>query len=161
KITFEGLAVGDAIDVTYRRTRLLPTRPGYFADTFDFQLPMPALVASYEVDAPAALPLTAEIYHPERGARIESSQSRDGDRIHYRWAVKDAPQLIPEKLMSWSTEVPSLVVTTNPSWEDFSRWWAEVSASKMQITDELKQKVAELTKDATSDEQKIKALYDF
>jgi transglutaminase-like putative cysteine protease len=161
KVTFEGLAVGDAVDVTYRLTRFAPTRPRYFADIYTFQLPMPLLAGTYDVDAPAALPLTAEIYHPERGAKIESSQSRDGDRIHYHWSVKDAPQLVPEPGMSWSTEVPSLVVTTDPSWEDFSRWWAEVSAGKMQITDELKQKAAELTKDATSDEQKIKALYDF
>src|SRR5262245_33525846 len=28
RITFEGLAVGDATDVTYRLTRTLPTRPG-------------------------------------------------------------------------------------------------------------------------------------
>ena len=161
KVTFENLGVGDVADITYRLTRLTPTRVGFFNDIFQFQSTDPMLEASYSVDAPASLPLTSTIYHPERGAKIEHSEKKVGDHIHYRWAVKNAPQLVSEALMDESNEVPMLVVSTDPSWKDFSKWWAGVTAPKMVATPDIKAKVAELTKNAKTDEDKIKALYDF
>ena len=63
--------------------------------------------------------------------------------------------------MDFSTEVPMLVVTTDPSWQHFSKWWAELTAPQLEATPEIKAKVKELTKDAKTDDEKIKALYDF
>src|SRR5450432_1792373 len=37
KVTFANFAVGDVVDVTYKLTRLLPTRMNYFNDIFGFQ----------------------------------------------------------------------------------------------------------------------------
>lgn len=160
KVTFEGLAVGDAVDITYRLTRMKPTRAHFFNDIFQFQITEPILEASYTVDGPAALPLTAVIYHPER-ATIKSEKSRAGDRIHYRWSTRNSAQLVPEQLMDYSTEVPTVVVSTDPSWEHFSSWWWSVSEPQMKVDDHLKAKVAALTKNARTDKAKIKALYDF
>jgi transglutaminase-like putative cysteine protease len=161
KITFAGLAVGDAVEVSYKLTRLTPTRDNYWNDQFWFQTTVPILDASYTVDGPASMPLTAQIYHPERGAKVAASKQKVGDRVHYAWTAHDAPQLVPEPAMSFSQEVPILVVTTDPSWQHFSTWWAQLTEKQMEVTPEIKAKVAELTKDAKTDEQKIKALYDF
>ena len=161
KVTFENLGVGDVTDITYRLTRLTPTRVGFFNDIFEFQSTDPMLEASYAVDAPASLPLTSTIYHPERGAKVEHTEKKVGDRIHYRWEVRNAPQLVPETAMDMTSELPILIVSTDPSWKDFSKWWAQVTAPKMVATPDIKAKVAELTKNAKTDEDKIKALYDF
>jgi hypothetical protein len=161
KATINGLAVGDAVDYTYKLTRLLPTRMNYFNDIFGFQSTEPMLEASYAVDGPASLPLTAEIYHADRASKIEQSKTKVGDRMHYSWRVHNAAQLVPEMAMDTSTELPMLVVTTDPSWQHFSKWWAELTAPQLEATPEIKAKVKELTKDAKTDDDKIKALYDF
>jgi len=161
KVTFSGVAVGDVVDVTYKLTRTLPTRVGFFNDVFGFQTQAPMLEATYTVDAPAALPLVSQIYHPERAGTIDKSEQKAGDRIHYKWTKKNAAQLVPEMAMDFTTEIPMLVVSTDPSWQHFSKWWAELTKPQLEATPDIKDKVKELIKDAKTDDDKIKALYDF
>jgi hypothetical protein len=161
KVTFPNLQVGDVVDMTYKLTRILPTRMNYFNDIFGFQSTEPMLEASYVVDGPATMPLTSQLYHAERGAKISETKSKVGDRMHYAWSAKNAPQLVPEAAMDYTTEMPMLVVTTDPSWQHFSQWWAKLTEPQLEATPEIKAKVKELTKDAKTDDDKIKALYDF
>ena len=161
KVTFANLAVGDAVDITYKLTRLTPTRVGYFNDIFPFQSTEPLLAASYSVDGPAAMPLTTHVYHPERTTKIETAKTKAGDRMLYKWSVKNVGQLVPEPGMNYTTEMPMLVVTTDPSWQNFSKWWAKLVEPKLVATPDIKEKVKALTKDAKSDDEKIRALYDF
>jgi len=161
KVTFTGVAVGDVVDITYKLTRELPTRVGFFNDIFQFQATEPMLEASYAVDAPAKLPLTAEIYHRERAPKVDETQAAAGDRIHYKWQVHKSAQMVPETAMDESQELPMLVVSTDPSWQHFSKWWADLTEPQLVASPEIKDKVKELTKGAKSDEDKIKALYDF
>jgi hypothetical protein len=161
KVTFPNLQVGDVVDMTYKLSRLTPTRMNYFNDIFGFQSTEPMLEASYVVDGPATMPLTSQLYHAERGAKISETKSKVGDRMHYAWSAKNAPQLVPEAAMDYTTEMPMLVVTTDPSWQHFSQWWAKLTEPQLEATPEIKAKVKELTKDAKTDDDKIKALYDF
>ncbi|MEP6863047.1 MAG: DUF3857 domain-containing protein [Deltaproteobacteria bacterium] len=161
KVTFPNLQVGDVVDMTYKLTRLTPTRMNYFNDIFGFQSTEPMLEASYVVDGPATMPLTSQLYHAERGAKISETKSKVGDRMHYAWSAKNAPQIVPEAAMDYTTEMPMLVVTTDPSWQHFSQWWAKLTEPQLEATPEMKAKVKELTKDAKTDDDKIKALYDF
>ncbi|HEY0251596.1 MAG TPA: DUF3857 and transglutaminase domain-containing protein, partial [Kofleriaceae bacterium] len=161
KVTYPNLAVGDVAEITYKLTRLLPTRQNYFNDVFAFQGEQPILEASYTVDAPASMPLTSQLYHQDRGAKVTASTAKVGDRIHYSWATHDVAQLVPEAAMDVTTELPMLVVTTDPSWQHFSQWWANLTEPQLVATPEIKAKVKDLTKDAKSDADKIKALYDF
>lgn len=161
KVTFANLAVGDAVDITYKLTRLTPTRVGYFNDIFAFQSVEPLLAASYAVDGPAARPLTTHVYHPERTTKIATSKTKAGDRMLYRWSVTNVAQLVPEPGMNMTTELPMLVVTTDPSWQHFSSWWAKLVEPKLVATPEIKAKVKELTKAAKTDDEKVRALYDF
>ncbi|HTR51989.1 MAG TPA: DUF3857 domain-containing protein [Kofleriaceae bacterium] len=161
KVTFTGVAVGDVVDITYKLTREQPTRVGFFNDIFTFQSTEPMLETSYAVDGPAKLPLATEIYHRERAPKIDETRTAAGDRIHYKWQVHRSAQLVPETAMDESTELPMLVVSTDPSWQHFSKWWADLTEPLIVPTPDLKAKVKELTKDAKTDEDKIKALYDF
>jgi hypothetical protein len=161
KVTFSGVAVGDVVDVTFKLTRETPTRAGFFNDIFQFQSQEPMLEASYAVDGPAKLPLTAVVYHRERAPKIDETKTPAGDRIHYKWQTFKSAQLVPETAMDESNELPMLVVSTDPSWEHFSKWWSEVTAPQIETTAEMKAKVKELTKDAKTDDDKVKALYDF
>ena len=79
----------------------------------------------------------------------------------YSWSVMNVPQLVPEVAMNYRTELPMLVVSTDPSWQHFSKWWAELVEPQMKATPEIKAKVAELTEDAKTQDEKIRALYNF
>jgi len=161
KVTFSNIAVGDVVDITYKLTRTLPTRVGFFNQSVGWQSGEPSLSATFSIDGPASLPLTSELYHGDRVGKIAKTEKRDGDRIHYTWTVKNVPQLVPELAMDVSTEITMLVVTTDPSWQHFSKWWADVTKPQLEATADIKAKVAELTKSAKTDDDKIKALYDF
>ncbi len=161
KVTFPNIAIGDVVEVSYKLTRLLPTRVGFFNDIYGFQSTEPMLFGSYAVDGPASLPLTSEIYHQDRAPKIEATKTKVGDRIQYKWTVKNSAQLVPETAMNMTTEVPLLIVTTDPSWQHFSQWWAQLTEPQLVASPEIKEKVKELTKDAKTDEDKLKALYDF
>jgi hypothetical protein len=161
KVTVGSLAVGDAVDITYKLTRITPTREGYFNDIFGFQSTEPLLSASYTVDGPAKLPLTSHIYHAARTSKIETAKTKAGDRMLYKWTVKNVGQLVPEPGMNFTTEMPMLVVTTDPSWQNFSKWWAKLVEPKLVATPDIKAKVKELTKNAKTEDEKVRALYDF
>jgi hypothetical protein len=119
------------------------------------------LYARYAIDGPASLPLTTHVYHPERTTKIETGKIKAGDRVQHAWSVKNVAQLVPESAMSYRIEMPALIVTTDPSWRNFSKWWAELVEPQLDATPEIKAKVAELTKDAKTPDDKIRALYDF
>lgn len=161
QITIQGLAVGDAVEIEATMKRTLPTRENYFNDQFYFQRPEPVLEAWYTVDGPATLPLTSQIYKGDRGSKITATKAKAGDRIKYAWTASKIPQLVPEQGMSYTQEVPALVVTTDPSWQHFSKWWAVLTEKQMEITPELKAKADELVKGKNTDEEKLKALYTF
>jgi transglutaminase-like putative cysteine protease len=161
KVTFANLAVGDAVDITYKLTRMTPTRVGHFNDIFPFQNTEPMLAATYTIDGPAAMPLVTHVYHPSRTSKIATGKTKAGDRILYKWSVKNVPQLVPEPGMNYTTEMPLLVVTTDPSWHNFAKWWAQLVEPQMTMTPELKDKVKELVKDAKNDDEKIRKIYDF
>ncbi|HWO11192.1 MAG TPA: DUF3857 and transglutaminase domain-containing protein, partial [Polyangiaceae bacterium] len=161
RVTFPSLAIGDVTDISYRLTRALPTRPGFFNDSFWFQSFIPVLWARYEVDGPSALPLTSVVYRKERAPKLEASKTAHGDRVHYRWSAQRVPQLVPELSMNYGVEMPIVVVTTDPSWEHFSQWWAQLTEPQLEATPALRAKVAELTRGAQTDDAKVKALYDF
>jgi len=161
KITFASLAVGDAVEVTYKLVRTLPTRPGYFNDIYNLQSTDPMLSTHVVIDGPAGKPLTTEIYHRERTTKVTESRTRTGDRMRYEWSVASVPQLITEPGMTFSTELATLIVTTDPSWQHFSAWWADVAKQKLQVSPEVEAKAKELVKDKKTRDEKIKALYDF
>lgn len=56
---------------------------------------------------------------------------------------------------------PDIALTTFDSWQQLGDWYAGLQKSQMQLTPELKAKVTELTKDAKTDEEKMRAIYDF
>jgi transglutaminase-like putative cysteine protease len=161
KITVQGLAVGDAVEIEAKLTRKTPTRENYFNDQFYFQGTEPIVESTYVVDGPASMPLTTQLYHPERGSKVVATKITRGDRTIYTWTAKKVPQLVPEQGMAYSQELPALVVTTDPSWQKFSKWWAELTEKQMEPTPELTAKAAELVKGKKTEAEKVKALFDF
>jgi hypothetical protein len=106
-------------------TRLTPTRVGVFNDQFWFQGTEPVITARYLVDGPASRHCRRDL-SPERAEDHghEDAGRRSSVRVERR---ARATRLFPNR--GWrSRTVPALVVTTDPSWRSFSKWWAELSS---------------------------------
>lgn len=116
---------------------------------------------SYEVHAPASLPLKSIQLRDKISGTISSSVQTNGDSVAYHWEVNNVSRMYDEPDMPPYDEVlQRLFVSTVPSWKDVSKWYWELSKPHLDMTTpDLKQKVVDLTKDASTDMEKVKALF--
>ena len=163
KVTFSNLAVGDVVDLTYKLTRLLPTRIGYFNDIFDFQ--------STEPDARGELhrrrPGDAAA---DRRRSITAIAARRSSRPRRRSAIACTTRgRVEERAAArarerrWTSRPRCRCSSSRPIRAgSTSRSGGPSSPSRSSRRRRtIKAKVKELTKDAKTDDDKIKALYDF
>ncbi len=155
-ITFPQLQVGSTVAVDTEIRRNAPPMDGTFSLLESLQGEQPALRQSISVTLPKAMPLKWKVY---RGEAAFIRSERDG-RVTYQWQVGEVPQLVPEPGMPPAPEVmPMLAISTIPSWQDVSRWFARLSADGQKMTPELTRLVADVTAGKTTQEDRIRALY--
>lgn len=116
---------------------------------------------SYEVHAPASLPLKSIELRDEVGGTVSSSVETNGDSVVYHWEVNNVARMYDEPDMPPYDEVlQRLFVSTVPSWKDVSKWYWNLSKPHLDMTTpEMKSTVADLTKNASTDMEKVKALF--
>jgi hypothetical protein len=155
-ISFPQLQVGSTVEVDTEVRRNAPPMDHTFSLLETLQSDQPVLRQSYSVTLPAAMPLKWKVYRGEAGF---TRQERDG-RVTYQWQVGEQPQLIPEPGMPPAQEVtPVLALSTIATWQDVSRWFANLASDGQKMTPELTRLVADVTAGKTTQEAKIQALY--
>jgi tetratricopeptide (TPR) repeat protein/transglutaminase-like putative cysteine protease len=81
---------------------------------------------------------------------------------HRRYEMSGLPRRdTEERAPSLLESGPLLRVTTYASWDEFAAWWWNLIRKQTVVTPEIKAKVAELTKDAATLEDKVRRLYEF
>jgi cellulose synthase operon protein C len=159
------LEVGDCIDVEYR---IDPTLPDVFGQYFgirhvfqpDFPDPLaPVARAELVVISPADVP----IYSREHNADgLEKSEESQGDVVVRHWVARDLERPSSQIAMPDRTEfVPLVDVSTFESWQAFASWWWNFIEKEFVTTQAMKDKVAELTRGLTSEEDKVRAIARF
>lgn len=82
--------------------------------------------------------------------------------MSYHWRFKDIPQIIPEADMPPACEInPAILMSTFDNWQEIYEWWWELAQDKIEADQAIKRKVKELIQDKPSDEEKIRAIYNF
>ncbi len=85
-----------------------------------------------------------------------------GDDRIYTLEFRDVPQIIPEPSMPSIAKVNAyLLWTTFASWEEIYRWWRGLYQDKIHADEAIAAKVGELVKDKKTEEEKIRAIYDY
>src|SRR6185503_19690483 len=80
----------------------------------------------------------------------------------YTWRNDDVPKIKFEPAMPDQREsFPQVQVSTYKDWNEFSAWWSGMIREQRLLTDEMKTKVAELTKGKEARFDKIRAIYEF
>ncbi|MDD5292620.1 MAG: DUF3857 domain-containing protein, partial [Candidatus Omnitrophica bacterium] len=85
-----------------------------------------------------------------------------GEENVFSWQMENIPELIPEPDMPpISRSNPIVMISTFDSWDEIYTWWHGLYKDKIKIDSDIENKVSELVKDKNSDEDKLKAIYNF
>lgn len=163
KLTVPGLGTGDLLRYTVAGEQTKTVVPGTWSDLFTLEETFPILRAVYEVDAPAALPLTRAELKAEIPGTVTRRTEEAGDRIRYIWEVRDVPRMFEEpKMPSRYTAVQRLLLSTIPDWETLSKWYWNLSKPRLDaVNPAMKSKVRELTSGLTGRQDQIEAIFRF
>ncbi len=175
QIPVKNLQVGDTLEWEARVVITRAEAPNEFWDAENFVTEGSVVrEESVELHLPATKPVTVWT-NPALGIKVK--QSKDGDRTVYRWeisalkptvgaeadAAKEAKKkhvlTADEELDEERGKLPSIAWTTFPSWAAVGEWYRGLELSRATPDDEIKAKVAELTKGKANDEDKVRAIY--
>ncbi|HZQ43789.1 MAG TPA: DUF3857 domain-containing protein [Acidobacteriaceae bacterium] len=177
ELPVKNLQAGDTVEWEARLVMTRPEAPNEFWDT-ETVVTEGAVVLeqSVELRAPAMKNVTVWT-NPALGIKVK--ESTDGDLKVYRWETKQLkPTVGPEaeaakeakkkhvetaaeELDSERGKLPSVAWTTFPSWAAVGEWYRGLELSRVTPDDEIKAKVAELTAGKTTDEDKVRAIYEY
>ena len=155
-VTVKALGIGDTLEYLVRYRNVKPQVPGQFWLAYTFRTD--AIVKDEELEVNVPKNKYVKVASPGRSPQTKE----EGDRRVYIWKStnlerKDAD----EQAANPEAAKPSVQITTFRGWEEVGRWYGELQRSQIVVTPQIQAKAAELTKGLTSDEDKIRAIYDF
>jgi len=128
---------------------------------YEYTFPKNAVVNEdrLEIDIPKAREI--KLKTPKRSPEIQDS----GDRRVYTWVVKGIePDRDKAKDKDDDAEEetgPDVQLTTFTDWKQIAEWYAKLQGERMTVDDSVRKKADELTKGATTLEEKARRLYDY
>ena len=155
------LDIGDTIHVISRQMIHRSIMPTEYDEENVFEGASYIRHLSYEVHAPASLPLVRTALRAEVPGTMTTDTQTNGDEMVYHWEFKDVPRMFDEPNMPPYDEVlQRLFVSTVPHWEDISKWYWNLSKPHLDtFTPEMQQTDQVLIASATTDDEKLKAIF--
>ena len=156
-ITVKALGIGDVLEYAVRYHILKSDVPGQFWFEHSFQKDM--IVKDEELELSFPRDKYVNISSPD----TEPSVQEEGSRRVYRWRAANLKR-VEAPLGSQSKRdapPPSVQVSTFHTWDEVGNWYGRAQAAQVVATPSIQAKAAELMKGLTSDDQKIRALYNF
>ncbi len=153
------LAAGDVVELRYRVEEVTPRNE--FGDSFSETAPLGALEPLRSLEYVLLAPREKKLrFRAPAGFTVDE---RDDEGFH-AWRVR-AEHLAPitqEPAMPPLAElVPTVSVSSFATWDDVGKWYWGLAKDQLDADDEVRKKVAELTKGLTTDDQKVRAVYAF
>ncbi len=170
-VTVSGLAAGDILEYHSVNTTVKPLTPGQFWQSWKFVNDAPCLDEQVELSIPSNREI--KIKAPPN---VTSASRTEGDRKVYTWkstteraADTPIPPLMSgkffdvEALLRGAQSAPSrtLSFSSFDSWQQIGNWYAGLERERRAPTADLKTQAAEITKDAKTDLEKVRALYEY
>jgi transglutaminase-like putative cysteine protease len=157
-----GTTVGSIVDYKVSIEQKNPEIDGKFSDSFYFQTYEPAYFCRYKVITPKDTDLKYLALNPIPGVQGSPKVIHDGNQKAFLWEYRNIPQMIGESFMPTTDEVAfRVLVTTMNSWEEFFNWWRKKIERKTEPDEAIRKKVAELTGNLSTLNDKIEALFDY
>lgn len=159
-ISMPGVEDGVIIDYVYTRTTTKSFLPDQYSETWSFRDGAdPVKMSKMTLTAPAEMKINTL---PQNAAAMTATvtPSADGRRKTYVWKMSSLDTIIPEPSMPPAyTFLPSVEISTIPSWQVIARWYQGLAAGRMAVSPEIKETVKTLTEGKTTDTDKARAIY--
>ena len=159
-VVVKSLSAGDVLEAQFRWTVHDAMVPGHFWMDRPYFRSGICLKEVVELDVPAAVPVKLHYTEPKPTTRDE------GDRRIYRFETahlkKDPPDTTPEWEKNFHGQEPAdLRVSSFTSWEQVGEWYGSLVKPATAVTPEIRARAEELTKGKNTDDEKLRAIYDF
>jgi transglutaminase-like putative cysteine protease len=161
-VNIPDLKIGDTVRcVTYEKLFKAPIQ-NTWSNILLFEGTFPIHHLEYTIKAPHSLPLVKIALLSEIKGTVKYNKIEGLSGTTYNWTVNNVPRMFPEPQMpAASSVVQRLLVSTMPNWEFISKWYWNLCKPHMDATPEMKSKTQELIKNAKTDKEKIKRIFDF
>jgi hypothetical protein len=161
KMNIPGVEVGDVVHTITRNTTERPIIPGEFAEENVFEGSGHVRHMSYEVFSPKEKPLKRIYLRDEVAGTVKHTTQPIKTGILHRWEVTEVPRMFDEPSMPpYEMVLQRLLISTTPDWQMVSKWYWNLSSPHLEATTPaMKEKVDQLIRGATTDTDKIKAVF--
>jgi transglutaminase-like putative cysteine protease len=161
RVNIPQLEIGDMVHSVVRTTFTLPFITGEFSEDFMLEGRGYLRHLTLDIRLPATKPLKHIALRDKISGTVTASTKTEGNNLNYHWEVNRVPRMFDEPGMPPPPEIlQRLSISTIPDWSTVSRWYWNLSKPHLDtITPDMKKQVAGLTAGATTDMEKIKAVF--
>ncbi len=157
-VQFPRLEPGDVVELRYRVDDITVRNEfsDYFGDITYMQSDEPIAHAKYVLVTPKSRKLLIDAKVPNLKQTVKE---KGHDRI-YEFVATDVPALRPEPMMPpWSELLGFVHVSTYESWDALGKWYWGLIQEQLDLDDDTRKKLQEITANAVTTEDKVKAVY--
>ena len=152
-VTVKALDVGDVLEYVVRFRTLKPQIPGQF--WFEYSFPTDTVVRDFELRVAVPRDRYVKVVSPAYTPQVRE----DGTHRIYEWKTSNLEVKPPQQLRE--SPPPDVELTTFRNWDEVGRWYDELQTPQVAVNAKLQAKAVELTKGLITDDEKIRALYNF
>ena len=158
QITVKGLEIGDEVEYEYRIVTTKSLAPGQFWFAHDFHKASICLSEELQVSVPSKRQMKLE-----SPAVQPTITEKDGNRV-YSWKTSNLEPPDKKKAEEAADEdapLYSVQLSSFQSWDEVGQWFRSLAAPRAVPTPQIQAKADELTKNLKTDDEKIRALYNY
>jgi tetratricopeptide (TPR) repeat protein len=156
-VAVKGLGVGDVLEYLVRFRVVKPQVPGHF--WYEHSFAKNAIIKDETLEVSVPGDKYVKVVSPEFKPEIKDA----GGRRIYRWTHSnlEVKEKDPNEISLRTPPNLSVQMTTFTSWEDVGRWYGSLQKDPLDVTSSIQAKAAELTKGLRTDDEKMRAIYNF
>ena len=161
-VAVKGLASGDVLEYSWHVRVIKALIPGQFWMQYEFGHDQVVMQETLELSIPSGRTIQIK----NRGPKFQVLEQ--GGRRVYRWSYSN-PQRKEEsedEAVLWKRtrgqqDQPDVMLSSFSSWDEVGHWYEQLQRERIQPTAEIQAKAAQLTKNASDDLAKLRAIYTF
>jgi cellulose synthase operon protein C len=158
-VHFPRLNAGDVVELRYRIEDVAPRNElaDYFGEIVYLQKPEPTAQAEYVLRTPKD---RAFLFKVSRLPGLSTQETVDGETREYAFRIEKPASVLPEPSMPPFAEVLGHVhVSTYRTWDQLAAWYWGLAKDQLIADDEIRHRVAKITKELTKPVDKVRAIY--
>jgi len=158
-VHFPRLNAGDVVELRYRVEDVGQRNEfsDYFGEIVYLQQLQPVYGSEYVLRTPKA---RSFYFYTSPLGGLSRAESTDGDTRIYTFRAAEVSPMVPEPTMPPLGEVMGHVhVSTYKTWDDLAAWYAGLSKDQLIPDEEVRRRVAALTKGLSDPVAKMRAIY--